>query len=315
LSFLTISEIGKLLDALMEKRLIEQIDVDRFRPVVQLTESGSQVMKSQAPLVGPLPLPGYLVAKLRRTGDGTESPSAESREDSHDLPPPNPELLEALRKWRRDEADELGIPAYQILHTNTLEHIARIQPTTLEALERIKGIGPAKLDQYGATILKLVQRFAIAPSRSSPGAAAEFKRESPCDAPAPVRRRPGEENTNKEEDEDPFASFPIDRRPGFYWTWRVLSGGANLDECAAIRGMTPEQIFDHAVLAVEAGLAVQPRWILPAPVLELLQEKCQGSAAPSLRRLAEDLHGAATLSQIEVFLKCYTPLNSGGNQR
>jgi superfamily II DNA helicase RecQ len=37
-----------------------------------------------------------------------------------------------------------------------LEELARRRPASLESLARIKGVGPAKLDRYGAELLGLI---------------------------------------------------------------------------------------------------------------------------------------------------------------
>ena len=48
------------------------------------------------------------------------------------------------------------MPAYVVASDETLASIAAARPTTLTALERVKGIGPAKLDRYGADIVAIV---------------------------------------------------------------------------------------------------------------------------------------------------------------
>ncbi len=48
------------------------------------------------------------------------------------------------------------MPVYIIFSNRQLADIARQQPATLKALRRIKGIGNAKLKQYGADVLKLL---------------------------------------------------------------------------------------------------------------------------------------------------------------
>jgi DNA helicase-2/ATP-dependent DNA helicase PcrA len=65
-------------------------------------------------------------------------------------------LFDALRAWRTDRAREEKMPAYVIAYDETLASIAAARPATLAALERVKGIGPAKLDKYGADILAIV---------------------------------------------------------------------------------------------------------------------------------------------------------------
>ena len=39
--------------------------------------------------------------------------------------------------------------------------------------------------------------------------------------------------------------------PSHYWTQRLMAAGFSLEECAAIRGLTREVVFEHAKLAAE----------------------------------------------------------------
>ena len=64
--------------------------------------------------------------------------------------------FDALRTWRTERARADGMPAYVVATDETLAAIAAVRPGTLTALERVKGIGPAKLDRYGAEILAVV---------------------------------------------------------------------------------------------------------------------------------------------------------------
>jgi len=65
-------------------------------------------------------------------------------------------LFDALRAWRTDRAREEQMPAYVVASDETLAAIAAARPVSLAALERVKGIGPAKLDKYGADIVAIV---------------------------------------------------------------------------------------------------------------------------------------------------------------
>lgn len=71
----------------------------------------------------------------------------------------NPELVEALRLWRREVAQEKTVPAFVVFSDATLTAIAEEQPTTAEELLRIPGIGEAKLAHYGDGVLALVNSF------------------------------------------------------------------------------------------------------------------------------------------------------------
>jgi DNA helicase-2/ATP-dependent DNA helicase PcrA len=76
-------------------------------------------------------------------------------------------LFDALRSWRTERAREEGMPAYVVASDETLSAIAAARPATLTALERVKGIGPAKLDRYGTDILAVVG--AAPPEPADPG--------------------------------------------------------------------------------------------------------------------------------------------------
>lgn len=69
-------------------------------------------------------------------------------------------LYHALRGFRNQLADQLGLPAYKILNNNTLEELAHKQPHTLTQLKDIKGFGPVKISQYGKQFLDIIQSHA-----------------------------------------------------------------------------------------------------------------------------------------------------------
>lgn len=49
-----------------------------------------------------------------------------------------------------------GVPPYVIFHDATLLAIADAVPRTLDELARIPGVGAAKLERYGRTVLEAV---------------------------------------------------------------------------------------------------------------------------------------------------------------
>ena len=65
-------------------------------------------------------------------------------------------LFLALRAWRRETANEKGVPAYVILHDATLREIAARRPATLSELGEISGLGTKKLEAYGEAVLGVV---------------------------------------------------------------------------------------------------------------------------------------------------------------
>ncbi len=65
-------------------------------------------------------------------------------------------VFEELKEWRKEEAALQGVPAYIVFGNKTLKAIAMARPHTHSALEKIPGVGPAKLEAYGNDLLKLL---------------------------------------------------------------------------------------------------------------------------------------------------------------
>ncbi len=81
-------------------------------------------------------------------------------------------LEASLRAWRKGLAAESGKPAFLVLSDATLLAVAAAQPRTLGELERVKGMGPQKVEQFGAAIVGLVRGGAVPDSAVGIGVAA-----------------------------------------------------------------------------------------------------------------------------------------------
>ncbi|MBI84649.1 MAG: hypothetical protein CMJ81_15765 [Planctomycetaceae bacterium] len=106
LSQLTQNEAICLLDALLEEGLIGQSEIDRFKPVLRLTESGKRVMHGDFELLGELTLPVTLVAKLRQPDTGKPTgtnqkprPVSTVVEQPFTSPTPKPDEFRADYYW------------------------------------------------------------------------------------------------------------------------------------------------------------------------------------------------------------------------
>ena len=86
-------------------------------------------------------------------------PRKRTREAMAALGPADQPLFEALRAWRAAEAKAQHVPPYVIFHDRTLAEIAQSRPTSRAALERINGVGEAKLAHYGAAVMGVVEGF------------------------------------------------------------------------------------------------------------------------------------------------------------
>ncbi len=86
----------------------------------------------------------------------TASPQPRGDATSHDDQRDTP-LFEALRALRRTLANERGVPAYVIFNDATLLAMASSHPRTEDQLLAIPGVGPVKLERYGAAFLELLR--------------------------------------------------------------------------------------------------------------------------------------------------------------
>ena len=66
--------------------------------------------------------------------------------------------FEALRTWRAERARADAVPAYVIAHDATLLALAEARPASIADLGRVKGMGPGRLERYGAEILAVLAK-------------------------------------------------------------------------------------------------------------------------------------------------------------
>jgi ATP-dependent DNA helicase RecQ len=65
-------------------------------------------------------------------------------------------LFQSLRELRKSIADRQGVPAYIVFSDKTLRAMAEARPSTPEELLAISGVGPLKLERYGAAFMEAV---------------------------------------------------------------------------------------------------------------------------------------------------------------
>ena len=68
------------------------------------------------------------------------------------------QTFEALRQWRREEAQSADVPAYVVFTDATLTAIAEARPGSLEQLAGLAGVGPSKLERYGEAVLQVIEQ-------------------------------------------------------------------------------------------------------------------------------------------------------------
>ncbi|GAB3894098.1 DNA helicase RecQ [Spirosoma agri] len=123
------------------------------------------------------------------------------------------ELFERLRTLRKQLADEQNVPPYVIFTDTTLEDMARLRPTTPDALRNVSGVGERKLQLFGKRFLNEIIGH--------------------------VRGR-------VQAGEKPKGSTQL-------MTLEMFTNGMTIDEIAADRKLTTGSIAGHLVQLAKAG--------------------------------------------------------------
>jgi len=101
------------------------------------------------------------VKPKRRSSAGSKPP------DPITFSPKDAALEEELRAWRLAEARKLGRPAFFVFSDRTLRAIVQARPTTLADLLAVEGIGPAKAEMFGQSILQICRSNSHSPTMTS----------------------------------------------------------------------------------------------------------------------------------------------------
>ncbi len=121
--------------------------------VLKLEEGAAKVLRGEAEPVL-YDTQGTRAGKRPRRKPKVEEPSDKKAA----LPGTEAErLFEKLRALRRTLADRRSVPAFLIFGDRTLREMARLRPTTREALLRVHGVGAHKLAEFGSLFLDVIR--------------------------------------------------------------------------------------------------------------------------------------------------------------
>jgi ATP-dependent DNA helicase RecQ len=131
-------------------QLIDAGDLERTGgeyPILRLTAGSAEVLRSerQAALMEPKQITGRSARERGATG---ETPLAAEEQA----------LFEALRRARRQIAEQRDVPPFVILGDAALEELCRVRPGSPATLVTIRGIGQRKIEDFGEALLEAVRR-------------------------------------------------------------------------------------------------------------------------------------------------------------
>ena len=143
----SVAEVRGYIEQLTGLGLLRQTD-DAY-PVLVLTAQGLALLKDETSC------PGLTLARQRPPRK--DAPRAKSRVEAESWQDVDRDLFDRLRAVRLEIARSRGVPPYVIFHDATLREMARLRPTSIDALLTVKGIGARKADDLGETFLAAIR--------------------------------------------------------------------------------------------------------------------------------------------------------------
>lgn len=129
---------------LLDQGLLARVEMeirDRRVPIVKLNEASWQVLRNQRPVH----------FRQEKQASGESAGQAQSWEGVDRT------LFEALRELRRTLATERGTAPFILFHDSALRSLARVRPTSTQALAAVRGVGERKAADLGERVLQLIR--------------------------------------------------------------------------------------------------------------------------------------------------------------
>jgi ATP-dependent DNA helicase RecQ len=147
-----VPEVRGYIEQLTSRGLLRPTE-DQF-PVLTLTPKGVALLKD------PGAEPDLTLARQRspeksRGGSGSERRG--SRVEAEAWQDVDRDLFDKLRALRLEIARARGVPPYVIFHDTTLRELARLKPTSMDALHAVYGVGARKADDLGDAFLTVIR--------------------------------------------------------------------------------------------------------------------------------------------------------------
>jgi ATP-dependent DNA helicase RecQ len=151
LSDCSVPEVRGYIEQLIAHGLLRQTE-DAY-PVVTLTPSGVSLMKDASAAQD------LTLARQRRPV--ADRLPKRARVETESWQGVDRELFERLRALRLEIARTRNVPPYVIFHDTTLREMARLKPTSVEALRHIYGVGARKAEDLGEVFVSAISQGAV----------------------------------------------------------------------------------------------------------------------------------------------------------
>ena len=146
LAFRSRTAVEGMLDKLERGGFLQARQLEHGGVVLDLTSKGRAALRS----------PDALDSLLSPTKEILKTKPSQKEEVVLDV---DEGLFQILRAWRLEQARAQKVSPFIVFYDSHLRAIVAQLPDTLEALARVKGIGPRKLEKYGEEVIRLVLEY------------------------------------------------------------------------------------------------------------------------------------------------------------
>ncbi len=190
----------------------------------------------------------------------------------------HPKLYQQIKRWRDELADKMNIPIYRVVPSRTMVLLANHLPTSQNELRTIKGIGSAKMNQYGETLLKMIVAFCHENQINKKSVDTKIKFEEKDDKP----------------------KLKIDTKKVSY---DLYKSGKSIQEIATERGFAIQTIEGHLFHYVETGDLPVKDFISEEKLNKIVSHLKQKDSIVTLSEVKNELGENYSYSEIRLAMK------------
>jgi ATP-dependent DNA helicase RecQ len=231
------TDVANLLEFLIEQGYLQQIETTKFRPLVQISRSGTSLMATEQRVDLTNLMPSQLVEQISFKLKG-KKPHLSQPANNHDVDHSN-SPTSILSDAHADD-DDREIDEKTIRESNDSD----IDSTTVKN----RTVSNDLNDESIREVLNEGPRF-----------------KNGLHSESPKKQHSNAQQTNiaaidrPHRDDLPAADS---LKPTYYWTWRLLADGYSVSHIEQVRQIDRATIFSHAQSALENGLLTQPQWLM-----------------------------------------------------
>lgn len=94
------------------------------------------------------------------------------------------------------------------------------------------------------------------------------------------------------------------QQPKHFWTWRLVQSGFSFAECQEVLKIDEDLVYDHLLRAAEEGYPFDIRWVLPAELIQELEQVIGPERPKRLREVFAQLPKGTRPEEVKLFLAC-----------